>query len=664
MGKTGRRVALATAVGVAVGSFVAAQGVAHAAARYTITGRGWGHGVGMSQWGAYGMARQGRSHARIIRHYYPGVGLASRPADTIRVLLTDQAAEVSVASSSTVTFAGSLATTVLPAGHTGVLGVGASGLWVRDATTGCPPLDLGADATVSPAAAGLLRLASPDANGVRQRRYRGVFIFRVRGGRIRLVNRLPVEDYLRGVLPAEVSPSWPVEALKAQAVAARSYALSSSPASADFDVWATVRSQYYGGAGIEHRATDAAVAATRGRVATYAGRVAHTYFFSCSGGRTESVEKVWGGSPVAYLRSVADPYDSYAGYHIWPLPAVLDEAVLSRRLGPYGAGRTYGVKGALKGIRIAARGASPRVVRLEVVGSRGVTKMSGERFRSVLGLRSTWFSVTRVALAAAPQAVAVRGRLRVTGSVFPRPRTGRARLTYREAGSATRSVDVTLSALGGFSRTFRPRRRLVCTLASGRATSPAVTVRVGPGLKLTGAREVHYGRTLKAAIVVTPARPGSYASIYRRRSRETSWRRMSRVRLTSRPTTVTLNPGRNAAFRVRWEGDATYDPAELTTTITVKPIVTLGASSASVSVGTTVTLSGVIVPSKPGSQVTVELLDGGRWKALARRAADASSSYAVEFRPSAVGTYLLRSRVPPSVDYDSGMSPQLSVAVR
>ncbi|HZT57925.1 MAG TPA: SpoIID/LytB domain-containing protein [Pyrinomonadaceae bacterium] len=137
--------------------------------------------------------------------------------------------------------------------------------------------------------------------------YRGrIEVFANTRGTLTVVNVLPLEDYVRGVVPNELSPGgWPqLEALKAQAVAARTYAVSNlGRFSADgFDLTPDTRSQVYGGRSTEHPLTDRAVLETRGRVATYKGVPINALYTSTCGGRTEDAENIFGGSPVPYLR--------------------------------------------------------------------------------------------------------------------------------------------------------------------------------------------------------------------------------------------------------------------------------------------------------------------------------------------------------------------------
>jgi stage II sporulation protein D len=202
----------------------------------------------------------------------------------------------------------------------------------------------------------------------------------------RKVKRLPLEAYVRGVVSAEVSASWPMAALEAQAVASRTYAITAHAGGSRFDVYADTRSQMYLGKAAETPSTNAAVAATLGQVVTYAGKPAITYFYADSGGHTESVQYGFPGSaPEPWLVGVADPYDAGA-QHRWSLSMSFGAA----------ASRLSGlVAGSFRGIEVRSRGSSPRIVSAYVLGSKGKTLVSGPELAARLGLGDTWayFSV-------------------------------------------------------------------------------------------------------------------------------------------------------------------------------------------------------------------------------------------------------------------------------
>jgi SpoIID/LytB domain protein len=200
------------------------------------------------------------------------------------------------------------------------------------------------------------------------------------------VVRVPLERYVRGVLAAEVPAGWPAAALEAQAIASRTYALTSHAGGSRFDVYADTRSQVYRGVAAETAATNTAVKATAGQVVLYAGRPVPTYFFASSGGMTENVEDSFLGSqPEPWLRGVADPYENRVA-SAWKVSLSFHAA----------AARLRGlVRGSFRGIEVLTRGVSPRIVAAEVLGSRGVTPVTGPQLAGALGLGSAWayFSV-------------------------------------------------------------------------------------------------------------------------------------------------------------------------------------------------------------------------------------------------------------------------------
>jgi stage II sporulation protein D len=195
------------------------------------------------------------------------------------------------------------------------------------------------------------------------------------------VHKIPLEAYVRGVVSAEVSSSWPLAALEAQAIASRTYALTAHAGGSKFDVYTDTRSQVYRGVAAQTPQTDAAVAATAGQIVTYQGRPAITYFFASSGGRTENVENSFTGTqPEPWLRGVLDPYER-GDLHSWKVTLAFSTA----------AARLRGlVRGSFKGIEVLQRGFSPRIASAYVLGSRGRTPVTGAQLAARLGLYSTW----------------------------------------------------------------------------------------------------------------------------------------------------------------------------------------------------------------------------------------------------------------------------------
>jgi stage II sporulation protein D len=268
------------------------------------------------------------------------------------------------------------------------ISLGAAGrLRVVDGSTGRTRARVTPPATVSGGPSFCLRGSAE--NGVRDGAYRGSARLIPDGRALLVVNRVGLESYLRGVVPSEMPSGWPAEALQAQAVIARSYALRARRSgTSPYDVFADVRSQVYGGLAREVPSTTAAVTATRAQVVTAGGTVAQTFFSSTSGGRTATNEEVWGGLPIAYLRSVDDPHDDLSPYHDWT--ARFTDATARRKLRGLGAGR-------FRDMAVTARTPSGRAATVEVRGADKTVEVPASRIQVLLGLRSTWFDVAKKA---------------------------------------------------------------------------------------------------------------------------------------------------------------------------------------------------------------------------------------------------------------------------
>ncbi len=217
--------------------------------------------------------------------------------------------------------------------------------------------------------------------------YRGILELRPgRGGGVTAVNIVDMENYLYGVVPSEMSASWPASALQSQAVAARSYAVASlnKHLSRGYDVCDTDECQVYTGAGSESALSNKAVDATRGVVLAKNGKVLAAYFHSSSGGYTENSEDVW-IQKLGHIRAVPD-YDQNSPHYTWykNVPATTLETRLASR----------GVRvGALRAINPVSRSYSGRVREVQVVGAAGSRKISGETLRLAAGLNSTLFNL-------------------------------------------------------------------------------------------------------------------------------------------------------------------------------------------------------------------------------------------------------------------------------
>jgi stage II sporulation protein D len=334
------------------------------ATTFVFSGRGWGHGVGLSQYGALGLANEGRSYAEILAHYYSGTELSQAPVARVRVLVAEAKATVTVSSEEPFRVRDASGEThALPAGAVKLgraLELDLPGGRRRLAgplafLPGKAPLEVGAP-------------------------YRGRIEISVTGTKLNAVNDLGLEQYLAGVVPDEMPAAWHPEALKAQAVAARSYALAHRLTGKGFDLYADVRSQVYGGLEAEDPRATAAIASTAGEVVTFGGKIANTLFHSTSGGRTVSAEEAFGTS-VPYLVPVDDPHSASSPVHSWGPVAVTD--VVARK------GLKLGTP--VTGIRLAPA-ASGRVGSAIVTTTMGARTVTGGQLRSGLGLRSTWIT--------------------------------------------------------------------------------------------------------------------------------------------------------------------------------------------------------------------------------------------------------------------------------
>jgi stage II sporulation protein D len=401
---------------------LAAAPAAQAATKLTITGAGFGHGIGMSQYGTYGYSLHLKTYDFILGHYYTGTALGALDANPeVRVLLQGSRKSIS--------FTGALnaGDEKLDPAKTYSVRRSAGGLELRDATgesVGTVAGTLRVDAPVDQA----LRLNGTSVPGIRNGLYRGSLLISASGSGLVAVNALDLEDYVRGVVSAESPSAWPTEALKAQAVAARTYAITSHAGGAVFDQYADTRSQVYRGVAAETPNTDAAVAATKGQVVTYAGQPVTTYFFSTSGGETESVENSFVGSqPKPWLKAVEDPFDSVSPKHRWG-PYRFTAAQVQRKLHRY-------LQGRFKRIKVVQRGVSPRVVRAQVVGTGGVTDVTGPQLRSAFGLYDTWAFFTAVTSKASkpkPKTTKQPPAGDPTGGVSPAVRAAAAHATRLE----------------------------------------------------------------------------------------------------------------------------------------------------------------------------------------------------------------------------------------
>ena len=517
----------------------------------TIEGRGWGHGIGMSQYGADGYALHGWTYWNIIAHYYTGVTKGTVGNVTIRVLLRDGLSSAVVTDAARYKATWGSTTKIIAAAKTATVtwSSGRYHLRVAGKTLASPTAPI----TFVPITSRLKSLTAND-NGV-VGHYRGrLRVVHLSAG-LEIVNSLPLESYLRGVVPRESPASWPIEALKAQAVAARSYAYRSLGSSDSFDVYCTTASQMYGGAGAEAASTNTAVAATSGVVPMYGGAPIVAYFFSTSGGHTENIENVWpAAAPVPYLKGVPDPYDTTSPYHSWPdNPIRRTPASIAAELGF--------TKGPLRAVYVLKRGSSPRVVKALLIGDKGTATINGYQLRSDLALRDAWAYFTSLSIAPTATRTIVFGTAAmITGQRYPALGTGQvATLHQLSAGGAwsTRTATATAASatLGGYTVASTSLSAKVTPTASTQyyfstltvpmghtALSTHVTIQVEPAVTLTTASTtVTAGAKVDFTGKVTPATAAKTVWLQSKAPSATAWSNAVQVALDS-----------NGAYKVSW----------------------------------------------------------------------------------------------------------------
>ncbi|HEV8572082.1 MAG TPA: SpoIID/LytB domain-containing protein [Actinomycetota bacterium] len=401
-----RRIALVLSL---CAGLVLLPGTAGAGTTFTFYGSGWGHGIGLSQWGAQGLATKGWGPAQIVRHYYRGTSVAQRtpPARRFRIGLIQYDGEVTLrAESGSFRLELSSGRVLSRVREDGVrkiqirrLADGRDVYRIRSATgkllaSGGSPTNHLLALRNAGAVVRVVDSHWPHMVG------RGSLQFNIVGrASAHLLAIVPPEEYLFGL--AEVPSSWDADALQAQAIAARSYAwekiarLGQKRSGCNCGLFATTVDQYYVGWDKEVATMgDRWVAAVQGssrRVAQHDGATIQAYYSSASGGHTENNEVVWGGTAKSYLRGVCDPaeYDvtsaSESTLVLERWSAAFGDSALSSRLG-------LGI-GTVRDFRNFVLGVSGRVKTVTVVGSNGSAVVTGWTIRGRLGLRDTRFWV-------------------------------------------------------------------------------------------------------------------------------------------------------------------------------------------------------------------------------------------------------------------------------
>lgn len=380
-------------------------------ATVTFHGRGYGHGVGMSQYGARGRALDGQTAAEILAQYYRGTEPDTLdPATRIRVRVLKS-------------FAASATKPLVLYARRGTWTIaGVATTFPRDARLAVTPRTTTVDGTtrttwtlkVTDAAGTVLRRATTTSFRIRGTTdstvfqvwsrpssydtYRGVIrsVLDARRPIANVVNELGLDTYLRGVVPAEMPSSWPTEALKAQSIAARSYAARRlRPGISWWDVADDTTSQVYLGLEGERPATDATITATSGIVLRSGTAIANTMFHSAGGGATEHNENVYVSStgarvagPVSYLRGSLDrradssAYDGGSPFATWTT-----RTYTRSQLSAWFAADARTNVGTLAALDLRRRGVSGRLISVTLIGSLGQKTVSGDVFRTVFNAR-------------------------------------------------------------------------------------------------------------------------------------------------------------------------------------------------------------------------------------------------------------------------------------
>jgi stage II sporulation protein D len=364
-----------TAALALLAALVCACGVLPTSARaqvsWVVHGRGFGHGVGMSAYGAYGYALHGKGYKFILGHYYPGTSLGKiSGTNVVRVLLETASGDV--------TFSEATGACGVKLEPTRTYEAHRFGNSVVLRTSGGKPLKR-CGGTLRAAGAGIVKIGAA--------RYRGALeVVPTGASQLNVVNALAVDQYVKGVIPNESPPSWPMAELKAQAVASRSFALTAAVEGDGFDLYSDTRSQVYKGLESEYTTSDEAEEQTAGQVLMYEGQIAETLFSACSGGKTESMQNVF-GTAVPYLVGVPDPYDGRCPLNEWTL----------NFSGPEISAKLAGLlDGRLAKVVITKTGYSPRIIEAKLYGTGGVTTVTGEQLEIALGGYSTWMTFEKV----------------------------------------------------------------------------------------------------------------------------------------------------------------------------------------------------------------------------------------------------------------------------
>ncbi len=402
-----RRAALIVAVSLVASVGVLPAAPAGAAGSFRFFGSGFGHGLGMSQWGAYGLAKDGWAHKKILTHFYSGTAVKQDPSPprNLRIGLTQGESKVRLTAE-----AGSVTIRVedpktgteigtIPKGKTWTVRVADDEYRVlNSAGRRVGGKDWGGTARDLFVTYDGARVRSAAAGATYNRGFIELNLYSCAGScAMRMILVIAPEAYLLGL--GEVPSSWPMAALRAQVVAARSYALykvesGQHRAGCNCGLYDSSLDQVYIGwakeGGSQGDRWVRAVEQTGGQIVAFSGDVIPAFYTSSDGGHTENNENVWGGTPLPYLRGVCDPgdYTSANPSAVWKVS--YSAGSVTNRLAGY-----TGNIGTVSGFTDFDRGVSGRIITVRVEGNNGSDVISGAQFRAGLGLKDDRVWVNR-----------------------------------------------------------------------------------------------------------------------------------------------------------------------------------------------------------------------------------------------------------------------------
>jgi len=436
---------------------------------FVLDGHGWGHGVGMSQYGALGRANDGQDYKQILGFYYDGTNVGQTSRSKIKVLLLDGQSSVTLRSSEDFkvgdkTLARLMDWKVVPTsdGKVRVVGKG----------------KFASPATATPGK-GFLRV-----NGLR---YRGDLRIFNHGRALDVVNVVGLQGYLYSVVPREMPSDWPLEALKTQAVAARSYAVRAARETW-YDIHDDTRDQVYGGLDYgsgEDPGSTAAVQATAGEVVKENGSVVSTYFSSSNGGRTAASVDTWGGSNP-YLISKPDPFDLNADNPNRSWRVILSPRALQKRLG---AG--HQPADAIVASRKSGRVNRIRLERGSWAGTFPSTGLGPEYFRGALGLRSSRFDLGVLAVLPSTTKSVCSARVRL--NVLAREIKNFTLQRMRSGAGSWSDMSVTQDDAAHYHAIDRPCRGTSYRMHSPAANTSSIAVKVAPKIVFSTTQPANNG---------------------------------------------------------------------------------------------------------------------------------------------------------------------------